>query len=516
MAAVGLLMVCTSTLMFVHSPLQTIIKLVLNLSDGSIFFNLWSAPPYDIFLKVYPFNITNMDEFLSGKEKMNITQLGPYVYREILTNQNASFNDEDGTVTYHPHREILFDPERSVGDPEKDIIMTTNIPLVGLQSYLNDESYFKNLAFSTVTKALGAKPIVNITVHQYLWGYTDNLIQYAHTLLPSWIDFKSFGIFERLMSRDNTNEVTIVKDPSKYHSTTDSLLTEEERMSQYHVTRWNNLAGLKDWGYEDMDPEDVSKCVLVEGAFDGTIFPRNMRHNRTLQLFRKAFCRPVPLNFIQDSVDENGFTVYEYKLADNMFDVTPENKCFCYKNKCVKGFQSIAPCYYGIPITLSQPHYLNADPESLNSVNGLSPDIELHGSVCQIQPDLGVPLRGNMRIQINLDVGQTRGNHHTKMFNGLQVPLFWVEITTEELPFVVVFLLNLVCKVLPISLEVVKYLLGLVGLLLMSGSAVCILFKARVTIPTGISLNSSEYTSIPIISIPADFLDKCEKRLSLK
>lgn len=51
-------------------------------------------------------------------------------FREILTNENATVNDTDGTVQYYPHREFSFQPDKSVGDPHMDHIMTTNIPLV--------------------------------------------------------------------------------------------------------------------------------------------------------------------------------------------------------------------------------------------------------------------------------------------------------------------------------------------------------------------------------------------------
>lgn len=51
-------------------------------------------------------------------------------FREILTNENATVNDTDGTVQYYPHREFSFQPDKSVGDPNLDYIMTTNIPLV--------------------------------------------------------------------------------------------------------------------------------------------------------------------------------------------------------------------------------------------------------------------------------------------------------------------------------------------------------------------------------------------------
>ncbi|XP_066142318.1 scavenger receptor class B member 1-like isoform X2 [Euwallacea fornicatus] len=516
LVAVGLLMVCTSTLMFVHNPRQTLIGMILNLSEGSLFFNLWSNPPYEVFVKVYMFNITNAKEFLSGSEKMNVSEVGPYVYREVLTNENGTLNSTDGTVTYYPHREFFFVPEKSIGDPHEDHMMTTNIPLVGLQAFVYEKGFFASLALTTLSKTLASQPIKNLSVHEYLWGYKDTLLTYANTFLPHWIDFNTFGIFERLMSKDNGNVATIVNEPKKYHSPTESLFTETEKNFQYHIAKWNHLASLKDWGYEHLSPEEVTKCHLVEGSFDGTIFPRNIKPNQTIKLFRRAFCRPVQLAFVKEMVGEYGFRQYEYQFAKDVFNINEENKCYCYKNNCMNGFQSIAPCYYGIPISLSQPHFLNVDPKMVQTVNGLNPSVEKHGSVCVIQPELGIPLSGSMKVQVNLDVRNTMANHVVAPFNGLQVPLFWLEITTTDLPSIVIFLLYLLCNVLPVALEIAKYLLLLGGLALVSGSALYTLVRTKVQIPASISLGHSDYTSIPIISIPNEFIDKCEKRFSLK
>lgn len=52
-----------------------------------------------------------------------------YYFREVLTNNNATFGD-DGTVTYNPRREYIVDPENSIGDPKLDRIIVPNIPLL--------------------------------------------------------------------------------------------------------------------------------------------------------------------------------------------------------------------------------------------------------------------------------------------------------------------------------------------------------------------------------------------------
>ena len=49
--------------------------------DGEIF-QLWERPPVDLFLKVYLFNITNHEDFMSGRaKKLNVEEIGPYVYQ---------------------------------------------------------------------------------------------------------------------------------------------------------------------------------------------------------------------------------------------------------------------------------------------------------------------------------------------------------------------------------------------------------------------------------------------------
>lgn len=53
----------------------------LILSEGGEIFNLWQDPPVNIYIKIYLWNITNSEEFLSGKEKMRVEEVGPYVYR---------------------------------------------------------------------------------------------------------------------------------------------------------------------------------------------------------------------------------------------------------------------------------------------------------------------------------------------------------------------------------------------------------------------------------------------------
>ncbi|KAJ8953747.1 hypothetical protein NQ318_015403, partial [Aromia moschata] len=490
---------------------------IVSLSPGSILFSLWSAPPYDVVMKLYIFNVTNPEQFLRGEEKLNVVEVGPYAYKEMLTNNNATFND-DGTVTYIPKRVFVVDLENSIGDPKIDRVVVPNIPLLGIQSFLENSSFFTNMGFSAISSTLGSQPILNLTIDEYMWGYEDKLVTVANKFLPKWIDFGTFGILERLISRDNSNNITILVDPKKASSQYKNLLSEEEQVAEFHIVKWNGSPGLKEWGFQQTEDgrslNTTKKCQLVEGAYDGTVFPKKMKKNSTITLFRKAFCRPVHLEFVEEAYTGQGFKSYNYKMKDNMFaspQKNPDNECYCVNGKCPdKGLQNIAPCYYDMPVVLSQPHFLNVDPTILDTVVGMHPNDTKHSSIAKVQPDLGVPLdESTLKIQVNLGIGNTRFNYKTRPFNNLTVPLFWIELTCNELPSLVYFLLTLIIYVLPVAMEVLTYLLLLVGLAMISGAALLTLYFSKNIMPQSLNI-ASEYAPVPtsIITIPSQYFNK--------
>lgn len=118
-------------------------------------------------------------------------------FREILENKNATFHP-NGTLSFEPVRYSIPIPERSVGDPHKDIIISANLPLLGLSSAAAKISSFAALAVSTLAKSTNAQPMLNLTVHDYLWGYRDNLVSLANSIMPNYINFDRFGIMDRV------------------------------------------------------------------------------------------------------------------------------------------------------------------------------------------------------------------------------------------------------------------------------------------------------------------------------
>lgn len=61
---------------------------------------MWKTPEAEVYLKVFIFNVTNHEDFLSGKdEKLKFEEVGPYIYRyfrenvKILSKYNNNNND---------------------------------------------------------------------------------------------------------------------------------------------------------------------------------------------------------------------------------------------------------------------------------------------------------------------------------------------------------------------------------------------------------------------------------------
>lgn len=68
----------------------------------------------------------------------------------------------------------------------------------GFGAMLRNSPMFVNLVFSSLVDYLDSKPILELTVKEFLWGYDDKLVKMASNVLPSWIDFSRFGILDRV------------------------------------------------------------------------------------------------------------------------------------------------------------------------------------------------------------------------------------------------------------------------------------------------------------------------------
>ncbi len=65
----------------------------LVVSPDSDIYSLWKQPPVNPVMKIYLFNLTNVQAWLNGSQpKLRLEQIGPFVYRETWIKKNITFH----------------------------------------------------------------------------------------------------------------------------------------------------------------------------------------------------------------------------------------------------------------------------------------------------------------------------------------------------------------------------------------------------------------------------------------
>ncbi|KAI8037685.1 hypothetical protein M5D96_009490, partial [Drosophila gunungcola] len=98
------------------------------------------------------------------------------------------------------------------------------------------------------------------------------------------------------------------------------------------------------------------------------------------------------------------------------------------------GLIDVTDCYYGFPISLSFPHFMNGDLGLQKNVSGINPDPAKHSSAFVIQPESGLPLSLSVKVQINMHFKDLNNFPTVSKFSHLTVPMLWFEIMMSELP----------------------------------------------------------------------------------
>lgn len=409
----GLLGLVSGCFLLVFNPYEIIFKYKITFSDGGEIFELWRSPAVDLYLKVYLFNVTNHEEYMSGQDKkLKFQEVGPYVYKEKLEHGNVTFN-ENGTLSTIPLHPLEYVPEMSIG-AEDDLLFLPNIALLSIANVLRDSSYFTRLGLNLLIAQTNTQPIVQMTAKEFMFGYKSTLVTLGNNVMPNWIKFDRLGLIDRMYDFDGDYE---------------TVYTGEKDVKKTGlIDTYNGDVNLPQW---------TGKCANVNGASDGTKFPSFIEANDTLLFFRKSLCRSAKMVRIGEKTIR-GLHTYKYKFMDNELDNgvhNPDNACFCRDGRCLPvGLIDVTECYYGFPIALSYPHFYLADPKVLENMEGVNPDPEKHESYFYIQPKSGSPVDLAFRFQINMALQDISAISHVDGFSDLILPLLWFEIGMYRLP----------------------------------------------------------------------------------
>ncbi|KAL0131544.1 hypothetical protein PUN28_002827 [Cardiocondyla obscurior] len=452
--ALGLFSLAFGCVILLCHPYDLLFNWKLFFGQGGETFEMWRKPEVDLYLKVYLFNVTNHNEFLSGEEsKLRFQEVGPYVYKEAFEHANVVFND-NGTLSAVPVHPLKYIPELSNGT-EEDLVIMPNIALFSITNVMKDASYISRWGLNTLIRRTNTQPLVQMTAREFMFGYQSTLVTLGNHLMPSWIKFDRLGLIDRMYDFDGDFETI-------YTGETDLRLTGL-------IDKYNGDVNLPQW---------TGSCANVHGASDGVKFPSYIKPNDTLLFFRKSLCRSERMVRVGEKVVQGLYT-YQYKFMENELDngaINPENKCFCRQGVCLKpGLIDVTDCYYGFPIALSYPHFYKSDPSLLEAVEGLNPEKEKHESYFFIQPKTGLPVDLAFRFQINMALQDIEHMARVEKFPHLTLPMLWFEIGMYKLPTNMHLRFWFYLNFMPTTEEVVMYLLLLSGTILLIWSVARIL-----------------------------------------
>lgn len=136
----------------------------------------WINSPFGK-LKNYVFNVTNAEEFRSGRDsRLKVKEIGPIVYRIVGFNDILDRNETNVRYRKHRYRVVEFLPEESVApDVLNWTITSTNNVILGAATKVKHTAPLAAFGFDA---ALMMEDIfVTDSVYYFLWEFTRPLLQ---------------------------------------------------------------------------------------------------------------------------------------------------------------------------------------------------------------------------------------------------------------------------------------------------------------------------------------------------
>ncbi|XP_013137748.1 PREDICTED: scavenger receptor class B member 1-like isoform X2 [Papilio polytes] len=406
------------------------------------------------YVSAYLFNISNAEEFLSGADsRLKVHEVGPFTYQEKRYNTHFEVDSEARVLRYRPFVNTTFLPEMSVADPADVNVTVGNTALLAIATAISSHPFWSQLGLNLLTRRFGSRAVVTLSAQDLLWGYHEPLLAFGHTLMPGWINFERLGLLDRLY--DNTREYQL------------ELSLEDQ--TKFQVRRVNGRAGLTAWSYNDANKR--SRCNTFEDTYEGFSYPAGLTPERPIRLYRNVFCRMLEVDFSGTSTLDYGPEVYVYKLSNRTFTRNPDTECLCSGLGCKDGLSDLSPCFYNLPVMMSNAHFYGAPAAVYDRIDGIAPDERKHGGVFAIDQKLGSALQTSMTFQLNVPVGDVAYNKEARAFANITVPIAYFVVTQPEVPENVKTIFWLVYVVGPYAVGALAAALGAVGLALLAAAA---------------------------------------------
>jgi len=402
-AGLFLLLAGVLTLALWDTLVRAIIASKVVLSPGSEVAAAWAEPPVTPLLRVYYFNVTNPQEFLTG-ERLEVEEVGPYTWQESWHRAGVEWGPDGDTVSSRLVKSYVWREDLSRGS-RADLLTLPNVPMFGMLTKLRKLG-------GDLSAADGLLDLHNQTVFEVrsvaevTWGYQHPLVDLANQVLPEEEQLPPlYGYF---YGKNNSAGELI------------TILTGATNLPELgSIVSVDNETELTAWEGEE--------CNRIHGS-DGSLFPPFLHPQRPLYIFSTELCRSLPLQFSQ-MVEVAGLPAARYTPASTAF--TPGDlPCF---HPAPTGLFNVSACQGGAPMLLSWPHLLGADPRLRERVGGLQPHPDRHELRVEVLPQLGVALRATIRLQINVNLEVEGVTQLAGVTEDTLLPIIWFEDGVEEL-----------------------------------------------------------------------------------
>ncbi|KAL0163473.1 hypothetical protein M9458_042869, partial [Cirrhinus mrigala] len=106
--------------------------------------------------------------------------------------RNVSFLHNGTKVAAYTPKTFVFLPDKSVGDPNVDMVTTVNIPAVAVINRIKGAGFWISSGISMYMGSIGTTMFMTHSVQELLWGFKDPLLTRLKTIKPDTDEY--FGL----------------------------------------------------------------------------------------------------------------------------------------------------------------------------------------------------------------------------------------------------------------------------------------------------------------------------------
>ncbi|RWS06792.1 scavenger receptor class B member 1-like protein [Dinothrombium tinctorium] len=427
-----------SAFFYLKTGLIKLIHSKLEIRNDSLLFKDWKDIPLPIYNKVYFFNVSNANEIMEHGAKPVLNEIGPFTYRLYLNKTYVVFND-NGTVTYREKKTWMFEPHLSVASQDFRII-TLNTPLAAALTLIEKVPPIIRTAIALALDRATEGFFIERSIRELMFeGYPDAFAALGPLISPELA--KNKGKFGYFWPKNGTDDGLI------------TAFTGKNSETMMLIDRYNGKPHLDTWLTEE--------CNRINDSSQGELRPPLDHPLQIIKIFQPLVCRPFFLNFTEPFVTKAGFKTYKYELDKNMFrnaSEFPPNACYeskiptfrdtnlvstvfnilsgptSQKHKKLRfpnGVIDLSACFFGAPVLMSYPHFLNADPYYLRTVDGLKPNKSLHDIWFAVEPITGGSVDLSFGFQLNVHINRPAGLIRYRHIPEIVFPALWQKIEVE-------------------------------------------------------------------------------------